>query len=99
MGGMMITCKQCIEDLRPDDPRIRSGRYRMCGCDYCNKPSYFRELELSTEEVARPQEIIHRHSNMGAKEFDLLQQTAMKVDHLEGQFKEQQARRKPRGKY
>ena len=47
----MITCEQCIEDLRPDDPRIRSGRYRMCGCDYCSKSSYYRELEgLSTKD-------------------------------------------------
>ena len=38
------------------------------------------------------QEIIHivRHSSMGKKEFDLLQQTAHKVDYLEKKLLERQ---------
>ena len=47
----MITCKECIESLRPDDPRVRSGRYMMCGCDYCNKPTYYREIESANRET------------------------------------------------
>lgn len=50
----MITCKQCIETLL-GDPRIRSGRYRLCGCDYCSKPSYYRELEEGKKETPEPE--------------------------------------------
>ena len=46
----MITCKACIESLR-DDPRVRTGRYLRCGCDYCEKPSYYRELEETQIEI------------------------------------------------
>lgn len=47
----MITCAECIEKLKPDDPRIRSGKYMRCGCDYCDKPTYFRELESIRSEI------------------------------------------------
>ncbi len=43
----MITCKECKERIRPDDPTVKSGRYHLCSCDYCGKPSYYREIELS----------------------------------------------------
>ena len=50
---MMISCRKCIEGFYPGDPRIRSGRYNMCSCDYYEKPDYFRELEqASTHESA-----------------------------------------------
>jgi len=78
----MITCAECIDSLKPDDPRVRSGKYHLCGCDYCNKPSYCRDLEL---KLLEPQEqvIIHRHSNMGKQEYDMLQQTSRQVKHLQ----------------
>lgn len=50
----MITCSECIEGLLPDDPRIRSGEYGLCGCDYCDKPNYFRELESMMLEETLP---------------------------------------------
>ena len=88
----MITCADCRQRLLPDDPRIRSGKYHLSGCDYyCNKPDYYREIEAERE----PQIIEHRHSDMGKKEFDLLQQTALKVDWLEKRLNE----RKPHAKY
>ncbi len=76
----MITCAECIERMKPDDPHVRSGKYHMCGCDYCNKPSYYRELESQSPPE---QVIIHRHSNMGKQEYDMLQQTSGQVKYLQ----------------
>ena len=52
-SGIMISCNECIELLRKlgDDPRIKSGRYHLSGCDYCNKPTYYRELEIIKSEI------------------------------------------------
>ena len=76
----MITCSECIERLSPDNPRIPVGRYHQSGCDfYCNKPSYERNIEQEARSVVT--EVIHRHSDMGAKEFDLLQQTVRKLEN------------------
>ena len=49
----MITCSECIAKLKSwgDDPRTKSGRYHMCGCDYCSKPQYFRDLEQPKSEI------------------------------------------------
>jgi len=44
-GEKMISCADCAEGMYPHDPRVKYGKYRLCGCDYCNKPSYYRELE------------------------------------------------------
>jgi len=73
----LITCEECRRRLLPDDPRVKSGRYRLSCCDYCDKPDYYRELE-------KPPVVEHivRHSDMGAKEFDQLQQTAAEVKYL-----------------
>ena len=49
-GEEVISCRECIENLKPDDPRVRSGRYGLCGCDYCNKPTYYIELEEKRKE-------------------------------------------------
>jgi len=53
------------------------------------------------EQEQKPQVVEHivRHSNLGAKEFDLLQQTALKVQYLDEKLTEVLAKRKPRGKY
>ncbi|KKL04653.1 hypothetical protein LCGC14_2613940 [marine sediment metagenome] len=75
----MITCAECIERMKPDDPRIRSGRYRMCGCDYCNKPTYLRELE---EEKPQVIEHIHFTSNLSRKQWDEIQQLKRTVSYL-----------------
>jgi len=77
---ILITCRECIENLKPSDPRVKAGRYKMRGCDYCPKEPYYRELE---NQESKPQEIIHRYSDMSMKDYDLLTQTALKVDYLE----------------
>lgn len=43
----MITCVECLERLYPEDPRVRSGGH--CGCDYCDRPSSYREIEKTKE--------------------------------------------------
>ncbi len=51
----MITCAECIERLKPDDPRIPSGRYHHSSCDYfCDKPSYYRDIERIGAEKSIP---------------------------------------------
>ena len=49
----MITCKECIDrfKLLGDDPRMKSGRYHLSGCDYCDKPQYSRDLEQIQSEL------------------------------------------------
>ena len=49
-------------------------------------PAYPEE----SQQESRPQvvEHIHRTSNMGAKDFDLLQQTALKTQYLDEKFTE-----------
>ena len=70
----MITCKECIETLR-DDPRIRSGRYHMCGCGYCSKLTYYRELE----------EIVNTHDTpSGLTERDDVNQLNSHILFLQG---------------
>ena len=58
-------------------------------------------IELPEPEETKPKEVvhIHRHSDMSKQEYDLLQQMALKVDHLQKKITELQASRKPRGKY
>ena len=44
----MISCSECMSRLYPDDPRVPVGKYHHSACDYyCDKPSYFRELDES----------------------------------------------------
>ena len=50
-GSVMITCNECIDRMKPDDPRVKSGKYHLCGCDYCNKPTYYRDLETIKSEI------------------------------------------------
>ncbi len=47
----MITCEECIQKMYPDDPRVKSGHYHLCDCDYCDKLTYYRELEQSKSEI------------------------------------------------
>ena len=49
----MITCNECINRFKSwgDDPRVKSGRYHLCGCDYCGKPQYYRDLEQPKPEI------------------------------------------------
>ena len=68
----MLTCRECIERLRPDDPRIPTGRYHQSSCDfYCNKPTYYREVEQPKE----PQEVFHRYIYEHEAKRDVRKQT------------------------
>ncbi len=62
--------------------RARLEAYRLKIQPY---PAYPEE---STESQPQVVEHIVRHSQMGAKEFDLLQQTALKLDHLDKKLTE-----------
>ena len=81
----MITCAECKARLHPENPSqpfYMRGRYLPPLCQSC--PNF------NPEEEAKPQVIEHivRHSQMGAKEFDLLQQTALRIVHLEKKLAE-----------
>jgi len=87
--------------MKPDDPRVKSGRYHLCGCDYCNKSTYFRELERKQVEP-QVQEVIHRHSEMGKQEFRKLQDIIGQIAFLQNKVTElskpkQKPQRKPTG--
>ena len=88
----MITCAECKARLYPDDPTVKSGAYHLCGCNYCAKPSYYRELELSPPQVS---EVIHRHSDMSKQEFALLRNLEGQVKYLQGKVTERQQRKPP----
>ena len=48
----MLSCKECMEQLYPSDPRVKVGRYHMSTCEhYCNKPYLERELEQLKDDV------------------------------------------------
>ena len=79
----MITCNECIERMKPDDPRVKSGRYHLCGCDYCNKEPYFRELE----QIVIPKEIPPSIPN-GFKLYNGVQQTKGMLLHLQRKLNE-----------
>jgi len=38
----------------PTDPRIKSGIYHLCCCDYCDKPDYYRDIEQPKSEPEIP---------------------------------------------
>ena len=48
-----MTCEECINRFASwgDNPRVKSGRYHLSGCDYCNKPYSERELEQLKNNV------------------------------------------------
>jgi hypothetical protein len=46
----MISCRECIDrfKLLGDDPRVKSGRYNLCACDYCDKPCKLEQPKQET---------------------------------------------------
>ena len=49
----MLTCQECKEQLYPDDPTFPVGKYHQSSCDYyCDKPTYYREIEKASTLVA-----------------------------------------------
>lgn len=67
-----------------EEARARNNYYRATIERYP-----YREPD-APETTPRIVEHIHRHSDMSKAEFDLLQQTALKVDHLEKQLTERE---------
>ena len=82
----MISCKECKERLYPEDPTIRVGKYHLSTCEhYCDKPSYYRELEerLSTEVIIKK---VHTHINIDKKALELQKRIVSlesKLEHLD----------------
>ena len=55
-----MTCEECINRFASwgDNPRVKSGRYHLSGCDYCNKPYSEREqLKNNVELINATHEI------------------------------------------
>ena len=89
------------QERRPDDFdfAMSYNSYRsLCQQHGWTDPGPDRPPE--PEEV-KPQVVEHivRHSQMGSKEFDQLQQTIREVKNLRDKVTELQAKRKPRSKY
>ena len=59
MMFIMITCSECIQELYPDDPRVKSGRYHLCDCDYCSKSDYYRGLEQQQAKPFVPRPVVN----------------------------------------
>tara|TARA_Y100000310_G_scaffold204700_1_gene204925 strand:- start:812 stop:1084 length:273 start_codon:yes stop_codon:yes gene_type:complete len=78
---MTIICSDCKARCFPSDPTVptfvRLGEYLKPICYYC--PEWDPETE---QETPKTQEIIHRFSNMGIKEYALLKDTVGKVAML-----------------
>lgn len=88
----MRTCKECIESMPLDDPRTRSGRYGRCGCDYCDKPTYYRELEqLLSPLVAEPE--------WSKSQWEYVRQLRGMVNHLNNKVTELRSEKKVKGKF
>ncbi len=59
----MITCQECLEKMKPDDPRVPTGRYHHSSCDYfCNKPTYYKEIEKAIPEIQLRAVVMHLQS-------------------------------------
>ena len=92
----MIECKECIRNLHPHDPRVPVGRYHQSTCGYyCDKPSYYRELEQALtpdEKSPEPQ--------WAQEQWRYVQQLRGMVLHLDKQVKEALSKKKkPEGKF
>lgn len=87
----------CYSRLDPSDIDYPcSSLFRGYSFEICGMPDPGYIPPERQEEAPKPQEIIHRHSNMGKAEFDLLQQTARGLKNLREQVDELSARRKPK---
>jgi len=60
-----------------------------CGCDYCDKPSYERELEARIDE---PTEVTYRHinytSSLDKKQWDRIEQAIRNFNYLDKKVNE-----------
>ena len=56
----MTTCLQCISDFHPDDPRVKSGKYHLSGCDFCT-------IDYSLMDSGELEEVYQRLSLISKK--------------------------------
>ena len=84
--------------MLPGNPRVRSGRYMKCSCDYCGKSSLDRELE---EALLNPKETkVEKHITY--ERVDGEQLSALRKNlttYLDEKFNEKFDKRKPNSKY
>ncbi len=85
-----MSCKECIERMRPDDPRVKSGKYNLCGCDYC---SYYMSDEYRIEKLEEAVKPIEQPEWTG-KQWDTVQQLQGMVRHLDSKVTEMRATKK-----
>ena len=90
-----MNCKECLERMRPDDPRIKSGRYHLSGCDYCAyymSPEY--RLEKLEEEIPNLGKIIPKDEQWNSKQWDTVKQLQGLVRYLDSKVTEMRASKK-----
>jgi len=92
-GKLIPDCFTACECKQEEHEYLR--QVKPSDFDFPMSYSYYRSLcqlhgwsdpgddRMPEPETPTPQEVIHRHSEMGKKEFDLLQQTARKVQYLQ----------------
>jgi len=66
-----------------DEQMIEICRSRERLREYRDKIQPYPAYPLTVPEPPQEQVIVHRHSNMGKQEYDLLQQTALRLTHWE----------------
>jgi len=80
------------ERYRPASPDMfdfpMSDIFRAASFEYCGEPDPGYIPPEPEAPVPEEQVIVHRHSDMGKLEYDLLQQTARRAIHLENKVNE-----------
>ena len=96
----MITCRECEERMYPESPKVKSGRYHLCGCNYCGKPTYYRELEERVSPIKEP--VVH-HTHSYTKPYGELSRRLEQVEgrtlYLDRKVKERTDKHKRISKY
>ena len=82
----MITCCECIKSLRPDDPRVPTGRYHHSTCDYfCDKPDCDREIERQTV-ISEPRPIVNVTYQINARSTPAFKELEEKIALINGRL-------------
>ena len=92
----LITCLECIKRVYPDNPQVRSGKYNLCGCDYCSKPSYYRQIEQSLVLTPVPE---RTEPEWQKNQWQYVQQLRAQVNHLNAKVTEMRAEKKKKSAY
>jgi len=89
----------CYSVGRPDDIDYPcSDTFRGYSFEYCGMPDQGYISPDRQEEAPKPQEIIHRHSNMSSKDFAKLRSMEGQVKFLQDKVDELTKRRQPKQK-